>query len=43
VRCIAVSMPCRYLHSPSCVLKIEDIDNTRALVARMCEEMSALD
>lgn len=43
VRCIAVSMPCRYLHSPSCVLKIEDIENTRALVARMCEEMSALD
>ncbi|WP_312643576.1 M42 family peptidase [Hydrogenoanaerobacterium sp.] len=43
VRCIAVSMPCRYLHSPSCVLKITDIEHTRALVARLSREMSALD
>lgn len=40
VRCIAVSMPCRYLHSPACVLKIDDIAHTRALVERLNEEIS---
>lgn len=38
VRCLAVSMPCRYLHSPSCVLKIEDIEATRALTELLCAE-----
>ena len=39
VRCIAVSMPCRYLHSPSCVLKTSDIFAVRALVDCLCEEV----
>lgn len=32
VRVIGLSLPCRYLHSPSCVLKTEDIENDLRLV-----------
>ncbi|MEG2852646.1 MAG: hypothetical protein RR879_07315 [Hydrogenoanaerobacterium sp.] len=39
VRCLAVSMPCRYLHSPSCVLKISDIEATFALAKELCTEV----
>ncbi|MBC8570298.1 M42 family metallopeptidase [Zongyangia hominis] len=35
VRTLAVSLPCRYLHSPSCVLKVEDIAATRDLTAAL--------
>lgn len=35
VRTLAVSLPCRYLHSPSCVLKIEDIAAARELTAAL--------
>ncbi len=31
-RVIAVSLPCRYIHSPSSVVKVSDIDETRKLV-----------
>lgn len=31
-RVAAVSLPCRYIHSPSCVLDQTDIDNTRRLL-----------
>lgn len=31
VKTCAVSVPCRYLHSPSCVIKQEDFENTYAL------------
>ncbi|HAN44262.1 MAG TPA: cellulase [Ruminococcaceae bacterium] len=31
-RVIGISMPCRYLHSPSCVLNKNDIENTVALL-----------
>lgn len=43
VRCIAVSMPCRYIHSPACVLKVEDIENTARLVRVLSQRMSAGD
>ena len=35
VRTLAISMPCRYLHSPSCVLKTQDITATRDLTAAL--------
>lgn len=41
VKPLAVSLPCRYLHSPSCVIKYEDAENTLALVAALCERISA--
>ena len=33
VRTIAVSLPCRYLHSPSCVLKKTDITDAARLIS----------
>lgn len=42
VRTLALSMPCRYLHSPACVLKVSDIDATLRLATaaaqRMCSQ-----
>ncbi len=32
VRTTAVSLPCRYLHSPSCVIKQSDMDNAYKLI-----------
>ncbi len=41
VRTIAVSVPCRYLHSPSCVIQWSDLENmlnlTEKLAKRICE------
>lgn len=41
VRTIAVSAPCRYIHSPSCVINMEDFENmlilTRELAKRIHE------
>lgn len=42
VRVMAVSMPARYIHSPSCVLKTEDIDNTYKLLTALIEEVGNL-
>ena len=42
IRTIAVSMPCRYLHSPNCVLKISDIISTRNLVEKLSERVAQL-
>lgn len=42
IRTIAVSMPCRYLHSPNCVLKISDIVGTRTLVEKLSERVAQL-
>lgn len=39
VKPLAVSLPCRYLHSPSCVIKYEDAENTLALVTELCERI----
>lgn len=41
-RTIAVSLPCRYIHSPSSVLRISDIGHTRELLAALCEAAADL-
>lgn len=38
VRTIAISAPCRYLHSPSCVADINDIENCLKLTRAMIEK-----
>lgn len=42
VRTIAVSLPCRYLHSASSVIKSEDLDNSRRLVKILAERIAVL-
>ena len=41
IKTIAISAPCRYLHSPFCVVKESDLlavrDLTRALLAKLAE------
>ncbi len=41
VKPLAVSLPCRYLHSPSCVIKYEDALNTLKLVAEVSNRIAA--
>jgi putative aminopeptidase FrvX len=41
VKTLAVSLPCRYLHSPSCVIKYEDAENTFALVNELCGRIAS--
>lgn len=38
-RVAAVSLPCRYIHSPSCVLSLSDLDQTLRLLRRLAEEL----
>lgn len=40
VKTITVSLPCRYLHSPSCVLKKEDITEGARLIRVLAEELA---
>ena len=42
VRTLAISMPCRYLHSACSVLKEEDIAQTKVLVSHMLKKMAVL-
>ena len=42
VRTIAVSLPCRYLHSPSCVIKESDLADTVKLTGALLEKLGAL-
>jgi len=42
VRTAAISIPCRYLHSPSCVIKIIDMEQTKMLVEKMMEKMAEI-
>lgn len=35
VRVMSVSLPCRYLHTASCVLDLSDIENTAALLKKL--------
>lgn len=42
IRTIAVSVPCRYLHSPSCVISSADLNNTLALVRELAEKVHEL-
>ncbi|MBQ8687054.1 MAG: M42 family metallopeptidase [Ruminococcus sp.] len=37
VRTLAISAPCRYLHSPSCAADLQDIENCMQLTAAMIE------
>lgn len=39
VKVVGVSLPCRYLHSPSCVLKMEDIENDYRLIRLLAERL----
>lgn len=39
VRTIAISLPCRYLHSPSCVISENDLGNTYTLTKKLLERM----
>lgn len=40
VKTIAVSLPCRYLHSPSCVLKVEDIEESARIIKLLAEDFA---
>lgn len=42
-RPVGISMPCRYLHTPSCVLKEEDITATYDLLLKLCQEYATCD
>lgn len=42
VRTIAVSVPCRYLHSASCVIDTADLDNMHSLVKELAERIQEL-
>ena len=42
VRTIAISAPCRYLHSPSCVVKFSDLEDCEKLAKLMIEKMCTL-
>ncbi|MGN0687878.1 MAG: M42 family metallopeptidase [Oscillospiraceae bacterium] len=42
VRTLALSAPCRYLHSPSCVVKSSDIDSVKKLAIAMTERCAEL-
>ncbi len=43
VRVAAVSLPCRYIHSPSCVLSKKDLTHTAALLKALAERLPAED
>lgn len=40
VKCLAVSVPCRYLHSPSCVVKKSDVEDVKNLVLKLVSEFA---
>lgn len=42
VRTIALSVPCRYLHSPSCTAKLSDMEECERLAGAMLEKMCTL-
>ncbi|MGN0665435.1 MAG: M42 family metallopeptidase [Huintestinicola sp.] len=42
VRTIALSVPCRYLHTPSCVISESDYHNTAALAKALAAEILSL-
>lgn len=39
VKCVAVSVPCRYLHSPSCVIKKSDVADVKNLVIELVSSL----
>ena len=40
VKTLTVSLPCRYLHSPSCVLKVEDIYESAKIIRLLAEDFA---
>ena len=40
VRTLAVSLPCRYLHSPSCIVSREDCESVIKLVSQLAEDIA---
>ena len=42
VRTLAVSVPCRYLHSPACVIESADLDSSYALVRELVRRIPEL-
>lgn len=42
IRTIAVSMPCRYIHSPSCVINSEDFENCLTLTRELAKRIHEL-
>ena len=40
VKVLTVSVPCRYLHSPCCVIKHSDVDESLKLIKAMAEEFA---
>lgn len=40
IKTLTVSMPCRYLHSPSCVLKIDDIQESERIIRALVEDFA---
>ncbi len=40
VKTIAVSLACRYLHSPSCVIKADDIYHSQRLIEALAEDFA---
>ncbi len=42
IRTIALSVPCRYLHSPSCVIDKRDLNEMRVLAEKALEEIAIL-
>ncbi len=42
VRTIAISAPCRYLHSPVCAARLSDLEDCEKLAAAMLEKMCQL-
>lgn len=40
VKTVAVSVPTRYIHSPSCVAKLEDIQSVKQLAVKLIEELA---
>ena len=40
VKTLAISLPCRYLHSPSCVIKMSDGDDALRLAKVMLGELA---
>ena len=41
VRVLTVSVPCRYLHSPVCVIKYSDAEESLKLVKALAEEFAS--
>lgn len=40
VKVLTVSIPCRYLHSPSCVIKFSDVDESLRLIRETAKEFA---